>query len=1333
MATVLIQVGIGLAVSYGLSLLTRALTPNPAPTTNEGPRLDSIQLTTSAEGSTINRLAGRMRLGGQLIWCSQFREVVTQTQETTGGDGKGIGGAPEQTTINIKYQYYVSFAIAFCEGNSKTDLSRAWADGKEMELNRYTFRFYPGTSTQTPDPKIEATEGAGNVPGYRNVCYIVFEEMLLEEFGNRIPQITAEIVCPLVTSDPDDLQNSARAFNLIPASGETIYGSSLQLQIRGFTPGAGFFPSQITTAPDNSHNAFRLPDAVRSLDELVRSQTNLSAVSIVVSWFGTDLRCDQCLVIPKHEGMTRLIFPNDWTVEAYTRATAQTVSLDANGRVVFGGTPSDATITQCIQYIRDVLGKRVVFYPFIMMDIPGGNSLNNPYSNNAASVGQPAFPWRGRITCSPAAGFTGSPDLSAGAATQVNTFFDRTEGYTRFITHYANLCAAAGGVDSFIIGSELIGLTTVRSAAGTYPAVTKLVALAATVKAIVGATKVGYAADWSEQTHESAQGQWFNLDPLWSSANVDFVGIDNYMPMTDWRDGGAHLDFNAATGPTTEYDQTYLRSQIEGGEYFAYYYASDADRVNQVRTPITDATYGKPWVFRRKDLRSWWSNQHFNRPSWVESGSPTAWVPFSKPIYFTEFGCPAVNKGTNQPNVFYDPKSSESHFPYFSSGLRDDFIQRLYLETMISYWRDNSPIHSGLKMVEPINMFIWTWDARPYPDYPARTDVWSDGPLWFLGHWLTGRVDGIVLARLIRAYCLSCGLTDAQIEVNKLYGAGGIVRGFVINNVMSMRDAIQALANSHSFDAYESDGKIKFILRSNVQQLTVSSDMFVVDETDMIGFTLTRGQETELPSDVKITFIDEYNDYQTAAVNGSTSKGSSQNTGQVQLPEVLSTPYAQALGDSIVQQAWIGRDSGEVRLPLSLLRLEPGDVITIPDAGRNLDIRLTKIDTGDERKSDFQTFDIGMFSLPPLVETNRVPPVAELFGAVMLEWVDLPLFSADQAFAWSPMIAAHADPWPGGVNIYRELSDGSFAFVMQTSKHARIGELVQNFPAKLPSRIVNNSPDATHAAPVSTDELIVKLYYGTLSSVSIGVMMSSRVALGIQNTATGAWEVVKFATAELIGTKTYRLRDLIRGIMGTNEVMMNPYPAGARVVVLEAAELEPLQVGPSVASAPITYRWGPSRYPVDDVTYVEGERYGFRTAYIPLSPVHLRLFISGSDLLIKWRNRTRDPQAFGSWDLQPGLYEAFERYRVIIYADNTFTTIKRVAIVDGHPAGYDTEGFELRPEYTYLAADQTTDFGGAQTTLYVGIMQWGTDYGAWGREQRATLDTVAATVYPFPV
>jgi hypothetical protein len=260
---------------------------------------------------------------------------------------------------------------------------------------------------------------------------------------------------------------------------------------------------------------------------------------------------------------------------------------------------------------------------------------------------------------------------------------------------------------------------------------------------------------------------------IWADPEIDFVGIDNYMPLSDWRDGFEHLD--AHEGWPAIYDRAYLQENIAGGEGFDWFHASAADRTAQIRTPITDGAASKPWVFRYKDLRAWWSNAHYDRPGGVESSTPTAWAPESKPIWFTELGCPAIDRGTNQPNVFFDPKSSESFTPHFSRGWRDDAIQRAYLEATWLWWGEaaNNPVSAvyGGRMVHVPECAAWTWDARPYPFFPALTDVWTDGVNWRLGHWLTGRLGAVSLAALVRHLCLRAGLPESRIDVSGLWGA----------------------------------------------------------------------------------------------------------------------------------------------------------------------------------------------------------------------------------------------------------------------------------------------------------------------------------------------------------------------------------------------------------------------------------------------------------------------------------------------------------------------------------------------------------------------------------
>jgi hypothetical protein len=382
------------------------------------------------------------------------------------------------------------------------------------------------------------------------------------------------------------------------------------------------------------------------------------------------------------------------------------------------------------------------------MDIPTGSTLPAPSGGT-----QPPYPWRGRITLDDDLG--GPSDKTAAAAAQIDTFVNREWGYRRFILHYARLCAAAGGVDTFVIGSEMRGLTWARSDSTTHPFVDALVGLAAEVKAILPDANIVYTADWSENLNyrpEDGSGDViFHLDKLFASPDIAAVAFDNYWPLSDWRDvpmdGPNNID---QTLFESIYDFEYLMGNVAGGEGFDWYYASAADRSDQVRSLITDGAYGEPWIYRYKDLKSWWQNRHYNRIGGVRQSDPTDWLPESKPIWMMETGCPAVDKGSNQPNVFVDPKSSESFYPYFSNSVRDDHNQQRYIHSMLrffddtdsSFAEDNNPQSSQYtgRMVDVNRIYIYTWDARPYPFFPDLTGVWSDGLNYSVGDWITGRV-----------------------------------------------------------------------------------------------------------------------------------------------------------------------------------------------------------------------------------------------------------------------------------------------------------------------------------------------------------------------------------------------------------------------------------------------------------------------------------------------------------------------------------------------------------------------------------------------------------------
>jgi hypothetical protein len=1224
----------------------------------EGPRLSDLDVMASTEGAPIPRLYGRARLSGEVIWATQLQEVVSTRTETSGG-GKGGGGGGGASVTTTSYSYFANFAVGLCEG-PVGNVMRVWADGKPLDLAGVTMRFYPGSEQQTPDPLIVAKEGADNAPAYRGLAYVVFEKLALANFGNRLPQLSFEVVRPV-----GRLERMTRAVTLIPGTTEFGYEPGTVVQVLG--PGK--------SGPENRHVDYAPSDVVASLDALQAACPNLDRVAIVVAWFGSDLRAGQCVLQPGVDSRVKSTHGATWSVAGLNRTTARLVST-VDGRPAFGGTPSDASVTHFITLLKS-RGLKVTLYPFVMMDIPPGNALADPWTGVGS---QPAYPWRGRITCDPAPGRSGSPDGTAIAATQVAAFFGELSdwGYRRMIRHYAQLAASAGGVDAFLIGSELKALTRVRSASGVYPAVDHLVDLAAEVKGILGTgTVVTYGADWTEYgshvVDAAANEVRFPLDALWASSGIDAVGIDYYAPLSDWRDGANHLDRAVATAIT---DRDYLRSNLSGGEAFDWYYADDAARSAQTRADIADSL-GKPWVFRQKDLWSFWSNAHHERVDGVELSTPTAWVPQGKPIWLTEVGCPAVDKGANQPSVFPDAKSSEGAYPYFSNGRRDDLIQRRYLECVLTafdpdYGADAatnpiSAIYSG-RMVDPSGLHLWTWDARPYPVFPAATNVWSDGPNWETGHWLNGRFGSSPLEGLVSAVLADAGMADFNVDA---LGAGP--DGYVIDRPMSPRDALDPLASAYAFDAAEMAEEIAFRPRGGESVAELNEDDLVLPE---IGapFRSTRAQETELPREVSLGFSDGSADYRRSVAYSRRLVGASARTARADLAIVTDSSAAVRRAEIWLQDLWASRESAEFALPPSRLALAPGDVAGLTLNGRRRLVEVREmVDTGERRIKataiDPEVFDLALE--PPM---RRAPVLPAAVGPVHALPLDLPLLRGEDPPVLT-RLAVFADPWPGPVAIWSSADGLSFERVGVIFAPSIVGETLDPLPFGPANRFDRHS------------RVRVRLYGGTLASVSDTVLLNGANAAAVQRT-DGAWELIQFGNAELVDAQTYELSRLLRGREGSEWAMGDPTPAGAPFVLIDD-HLAPIARGLDALGRTMTLRVVAASRDQGDPTAVELAVTPKPIALLPLSPGHLRARRTADGILLSWIRRTRS-DAHNPQLQEVPLGEMREAYVIDVLSG----------------AGDVVRSYEAdSPSLLYPAADEIADFGAAQASLTVRVTQ----------------------------
>jgi GTA TIM-barrel-like domain/Putative phage tail protein len=1228
----------------------------------EGPRQNNLRVMASDEGAPIPAVFGRMRISGQVIWASNFEEIAnTSTQKTS------AKGGPKSTSTD--YSYYANFAVGLCEGQID-GIGRVWADGTEIDIEKFSPRIYLGTETQTADSLISTLEGAA--PAYRGVAYIVFEKMPLSQFGNRLPQLSFEII-----KAGNAAANAVRGISIIP--GATEFGYDTRLVSR--STGAG------VTQTENAHVSAERTDFSIAINQLQDTAKNVDCVSLVVSWFGTDLRCGACLVKPGVDNATKQTSPSEWQVSGTLRGGAYPISQIA-GASAFGGTPSDGSVIRAIQDLH-TRGLKVMFYPFILMDIAAGNVLPDPYGGSA----QAPYPWRGRITANVAPGLAGTPNKTAAAATQIAQFVGTAQpshfasagdtitysgpaewSFRRMILHYAKLCAAAGGVEAFVLSSELVGLSTLRSAANTYPFVAALQTLAAEVKTILPTAKISYAADWTEyfghQPNDGTNDCYFHLDALWASPSIDFVGIDNYLPLTDWRDGATHLDYLAGT--KSIYDISYLQAGIASGEYFDWYYASQNNRDAQIRTTITDSTYNKPWVFRPKDLKSWWANLHYNRPAGVQAATPTGWVPQSKPIWFTETGCPAIDKGSNSPNAFYDAKSAESTVPAYSNGDPDAQMQNAFLRAVQSYWETSpqnstSILYSG-KMVDPSRIFYWTWDSRPFPAFPSRTEIWSDAENYARGHWLNGRLAAVDLGELIKTIAARFGFSNCNVD-----RVEGIVDGFVIDRPLSARDALEGLLQSFAIDIIESEGTLIFQSRRNATVLLILNDDLIDEGENKPLLVQTRAQETELASAIRLGFVDSSLDYRSAAVAQRKTGTGSLRELSFSMPAALNQTQAQMRVDVALAESWAARETAVFGLPPHFARLEVGDVIILNTARW----RVKTISDGAFRKIEAQSFDKNVFDPPTGTKRNTSFASPSIYGQPDYVTMDAAWAGASAAIR----IAAHATPWPGSLALYKKSGASSFVLNRVIEQQATIATTLTTLQSGVLDRVDY------------TTSLTVKMRFGALLSAARDEILNG-INLAAIGTAASGFELIQFETANLIATDTYELKGLLRGRFGSSAEMLNVRVAGQDVVLLNGAVVQP-EIAMSEAGLATTWRLGPSTLDHGHPAFVEFTTTGQLKPLRPLPPVRLQAEKMGADQKISWIRCTRIDG--DSWDLaEVPLSETTELYQIDIL--NGLTKLRSATVTS--------------PQFNYLAADMAADFGATPTSFTARVAQVSATFGA---------------------
>jgi hypothetical protein len=793
----------------------------------------------------------------------------------------------------------------------------------------------------------------------------------------------------------------------------------------------------------------------------------------------------------------------------------------------------------------------------------------------------PHKPWRGRVT--------GTPEA-------VTEFFTRKNGYNEFILHYASL--VKDYADAFVIGSELIGLTKVKDSSNKWPAVEALIDLAAKVKKILGnKVKITYAADWSEYHH--TEGGWYNLDALWASKDIDLVGIDAYFPLTD--------------EPNIGYDEKKIMASWDQGEGYDFYYA-DSER--KERHPLSPE-------YAWKNIGWWWSNHHRN-----PDGKLTEWKPKSKKIWFTEYGFPSVDSCTNQPNVFYDPNSSESYFPRFSKGRVDFQAQRLGIVSTEKRWQNS-------EIVE--RMFLWTWDARPFPFWPDLKKLWADGDLWRTGHWVNGKFGLSSLAAIIQDLCLKAGFTTSDIDVSRL---NDLVDGYVLPHRGTVRNMIETLASAYFFDAVESEGVIKFIPRGTLNNTTINYDELISDNDNKEQLQIIRKQEIDLPQKIDLIYINKHKDYLQGTQSSQRMVVSTQEIETINLPIILGDQAAKIIADKYLYNRWTERTKFSFSLPTKYINLEPSDLITLKTQNTEHLIRIISLNLGNNKEikisavaEDITNYD---FYYEPYTVSCNDSEVIRGAGNTIFHILDLPCLPGFSSKYTKCYIAAAGSEhkWQGA-SIYGLDNGNNYSYLTEINVESTIG----------------TSLNILRSGPIGiwdeNTKIIVSLLSGELESVS------KEATLNGANIALIGNEIIQFASAKLVSEGKYELSCLLRGRYGT-EYAIHSHKDNERFVLLNSSLAE-IDVPFHLIGLNRSYKAVSFNQALEEADALNFKYKG--NCLKPFAPVHIKVRNDNNNLIISWIKRTR---LYGEWkdNIDVPLCEDKEEYEIdILYKDNIIRTI----------------------------------------------------------------------------
>jgi hypothetical protein len=524
------------------------------------------------------------------------------------------------------------------------------------------------------------------------------------------------------------------------------------------------------------------------------------------------------------------------------------------------------------------------------------------------------------------------------------------------------------------------------------------------------------------------------------------------------------------------------------------------------------------------------------------------------------------------------------------------------------------------------------------------------------------------------ALCVRAGLDLTDIDVTELTDT---LDGYGVTRVGSARSASEPLQKVYFYDAVESDDKLKFVKRGGSSVVTIPfEDLAMRDQGAGEVFGLVRTQEQELPREITLSFLNKDGDYLQATEYARRLIVRSEINILEELPIVLTPAHAAQVAESLLYDAHTERNRFTFSTSRKYAAYEPTDVVEVegPDATYTVHLRR-KVDAGARIDWEGVAADAPVYTSTTVGATDQeTAPGVAFSGPTRLELLDIPILR-DQDDDAGPYAAlgGHNTAWRGGV-LYSSPDGINYGERGSALNRAVMG--------------VCNTTLGTFTGGNVFDEV------NTLDvTVDQGGELESFTALEVMNGANGALvgdELIQFRTAVVVSGNKWRLSGLLRGRRGT-EVEISAHTAGETFVLLTSGGVIRVDGELGDVNVERSYKGVSFGQAVGDASAKQFTNTG--AGLKPLAVVHgagHRHQPSTNDWTFTWVRRGRiTSEWLDSIDVPLG--EDSESYEIDIVNISTGAILRTLTATS--------------ETVTYTAAQQTTDFGSAQTTVKRRIYQ----------------------------